>query len=444
MKKFITLIMVVMLLLGSTQQVLATEINSTEINTSEVESADETTSDAFVIVLDPGHDSNHGGARGNGLSETALNLKIAQYCYEELCTYSNVKVYMTRYSSECPYPETLGVYLGSRKDNTKRVEFAASVGADAYVALHLNSNMSASVSGAEVYIPNTQYRPEVGQAGRALGQSILTQLGTLGLTQRGLFTRWSEDGTYYEDGSLADYYGVIKRAKDFAIPGIIVEHAFISNASDCANYLSTDAQLKALGVADATGIANYFGLVKDGTVLQPDTLHTVKFMHDGQLISTQYVRHGYSATLLDEEELEVINLTYGSSLDNITEDTIIQIDYEPAPEPEPVPQPEPEPETESETESEQVSDSEAESELGTETGVDTETQSELEEEIDTTTEEMIAPEETEDVDNPQNHENPFLWIWGIVLIILVLAIGGVFTFWWYKKKKVNHGEQQEQ
>lgn len=44
-------------------------------------------------------------------------------------------------------------------------------------------------------------------------------------------------------------------------PGIIVEHAFISNPSDAAK-LKQDSFLKQLGIADATGIANTYGLIK--------------------------------------------------------------------------------------------------------------------------------------------------------------------------------------
>lgn len=33
----------------------------------------------LVIMLDPGHDSKHGGAGDNGVREEELNLKIAQY-----------------------------------------------------------------------------------------------------------------------------------------------------------------------------------------------------------------------------------------------------------------------------------------------------------------------------------------------------------------------------
>lgn len=45
-------------------------------------------------------------------------------------------------------------------------------------------------------------------------------------------------------------------------PGLIIEHAFVSNSSDASNYLNSDAKLKKLGVADAAGIVEYFGLSK--------------------------------------------------------------------------------------------------------------------------------------------------------------------------------------
>lgn len=43
-------------------------------------------------------------------------------------------------------------------------------------------------------------------------------------------------------------------------PGIIVEHAFVNNPSDCKKYFSSDAAIKKLGVADATAISKYYGL----------------------------------------------------------------------------------------------------------------------------------------------------------------------------------------
>lgn len=204
---------------------------------------------SLIIVLDPGHGGSDGGAAHNGLVEKNLNLKIALYCKEELEKYSGVKVIMTRQTDS---------YL----DLAQRAQVAIDNRANVFVSLHINSNTSAGPNGANVYYPNNNYNSSVGTAGRNLANIIEGKLTDLGLASGGIHIRNSENNTLYPDGSLADYYGVIRRCKENGIPGIIVEHAFISNVNDVKNYLSSDESLKKLGVADATGIAEYFGLKK--------------------------------------------------------------------------------------------------------------------------------------------------------------------------------------
>lgn len=210
----------------------------------------------YVVMLDPGHDATHAGAYKNGLREEVLTLKIAQYCKAELEQYKHVKVYMTRSGSGCPLPGSTSV-----QDNRNRVATAASVGADIYVSIHLNSAGSGSAKGAQVFYPNSSYRPDIGSEGANLATQIQRQLVALGLQNRGISIRNSGDNSRYPDGSLADYYGVIKNSKLSGFPGVIVEHAYVSNASDAA-FLRSESNLQALGIADATGIAQYLGLSK--------------------------------------------------------------------------------------------------------------------------------------------------------------------------------------
>lgn len=212
----------------------------------------------YVVVLDPGHDDTHGGSAENGISEKDVNLKIATYCKQELEKYYGVQVYMTRSTSGCPYPGTT-----SQDDNAKRVEFAKGVGADAYVSFHCNSSENSSAKGAEVYYPNADYNSNISNAGADLSQKILNNLASLGLNNRGIKIRNSEDNTLYPDGSLADYYGIIRRSKLAGFPGIIIEHAFVTNPSD-ALFLGNETNQQKMGVADALGIAQYFGLSKNG------------------------------------------------------------------------------------------------------------------------------------------------------------------------------------
>ena len=73
-------------------------------------------------------------------------------------------------------------------------------------------------------------------------------------------------GSRYPDKSKADYYAVIKRSKYAGFPGLIVEHAYVSNHDDSTTFLNGNDRLKRLGVADATGIAEYFDLIfRSGT-----------------------------------------------------------------------------------------------------------------------------------------------------------------------------------
>lgn len=240
---------------------IVSEIDKYEINTCEVDEYATSSYDnsEVKVVLDPGHDNSHAGARANGLNEESLTLKIAQYCKAELEKYQGVKVYMTRSGGSCPYPGT-----SSTDCNTNRVEYAKNVGADVFVSIHLNSGV-ASAQGAEVYYPNSHYTSWIGIQGKELASKVEKQLAALGLENRGVKIRNSADGTTYPDGSLADYYGVIRRSKLAGFPGIIIEHAFLTNAGDVSKFLNSDAGLKKLGEADAVGIAEYFGLSKDVT-----------------------------------------------------------------------------------------------------------------------------------------------------------------------------------
>ncbi len=228
-----------------------------------------------VVVLDPGHDNTHAGARGNGLCEEQLTLKIAQYCRQELETYKGVTVYMTRGDDgACPYPGTT-----SGVCNQNRVSFAQSVGASVYVSIHLNSASSADANGVEIYYPNQNYSAWASAVGQFVASDILTQLTALGLNNRGLKIRNSTDGETYPDGSLTDYYGVIRNGKLAGFSSIIVEHAFLTGNVDAARYLSNEDGLKSLGVADATGIANAYNLQKK-TEWTATGLYLVNHSHD--------------------------------------------------------------------------------------------------------------------------------------------------------------------
>ena len=244
MKRLIATVLVVAMSLG----LITAAIPPQQVHAAEEE---------IVIVLDPGHDSKHTGAFQNGYKEHELNFKIAEYCYKELSTYRGVKVYMTRDTNDC----AAGSEANTETCLDYRAEFAAEVGADALISFHLNSETTKTATGAEIYYPTTNYDMNCHTVGKGLATEILDNLGDLGLKERGIYAKHSESRVY-PDGSAGDYYRVIREAKKLHIPALIIEHAYMSNATEASNYLSSDDKLKALGVADATAIAEYFNLQK--------------------------------------------------------------------------------------------------------------------------------------------------------------------------------------
>ncbi|GHU42988.1 hypothetical protein FACS1894111_07800 [Clostridia bacterium] len=214
------------------------------------------TSGNLIIVFDPGHDGTHAGASYNGYQEAERALKITQYAREELSQYRGVTIYMTRDTAACPNGG------GSNSDClTRRVQIAKNFGANVFVSFHLNASGNHSARGAGVYYPNSNYRPDIHSEAYGLGSSILNKLLELGLGSWGMQIRNSEDKTYYPDGSLADYLGVIRQNKEAGITPVLIEHAFMDNAGD-VQFINSDEKLKKLGVADATGIAQYYHLSK--------------------------------------------------------------------------------------------------------------------------------------------------------------------------------------
>ena len=188
---------------------------------------------AYVIALDPGHGGMDPGAQGNGKSEADLTWKIAVACKAKLEQYG-FKVVMSR--------DQYGSYSGN--DFLYRVQRCVSQGAQAFVSFHINSGGSGA-HGAEVYAP-TANGSSYTQASVELAQKVMHNLHALGLSYRGVFQM-----------ELGDEFAVIRCAREQGIPGILIEHGFISNSGDVWNYFS-DAGCRRLGEADADAIIAQF------------------------------------------------------------------------------------------------------------------------------------------------------------------------------------------
>lgn len=230
------------------------------------EDIDTQSNEGITLCLDPGHGGAESGTlnyNGTGL-EKDYNLKIAKYCYDELQKY-NCKVVMTRSTDK---------YMGLEE----RAEYAKQQGAQYLISFHLNASQKHNAYGAEVYYPNTNWRPDISEKGKVMAQAIQKQLVSLGLYDRGIKFRTIDINEYpnphrYDDNSIADYYGVIRNAKTRGITGLIIEHCCMDNESDFNKYLGSEEKIKQLGVADANGIVAALGLTKGAVNSNPSVVY---------------------------------------------------------------------------------------------------------------------------------------------------------------------------
>ena len=202
-----------------------------------------------VIVLDPGHGGIDSGAvmeyDGEGIWESTLNLEIAGYCRDYLEeNYENVQVYLTRETDE-------------KVTLDERVDFAETMGADYMLSIHINS-VDGRSRGALAIVPRGRYQPEQGAASKRTAEAILLRLEALGMRNRGTTYQLGDD--LYPDGTNVDSFAVIRGCVRRNIPCIIMEHGFLDNEKDYREFLSTPEQLRALGEADALGLAETLGL----------------------------------------------------------------------------------------------------------------------------------------------------------------------------------------
>ena len=186
-----------------------------------------------VIALDAGHGGVDSGAQGNGKSEADLTWKIMTACKNKLEAYG-FKIVLAR--------EQSGYYPSN--DYLYRVQRCIDQGAQAFVSFHINSG-SSGAHGAEVYAP-TANGTDYTQVSVELANKVMNNLAAMGLTYRGVFQM-----------EVGDEFAVIRCAREQGIPGILIEHGFISNYGDVANYFSDDG-CRRLGEADAAAIIAQF------------------------------------------------------------------------------------------------------------------------------------------------------------------------------------------
>ena len=199
--------------------------------------------DDIVVMLDPGHGGTESGAAAGGLVEKDLTWKLATRVKEILDNTPGITGILTKQESETLDRETRAIRA---KEND----------ADLLVSFHINSNeASSSLSGAEVYITHNTTQRRYYEYSNILGTDILTNLRSVGVPSFSYKPkiRVGADWDVYEDGTIADYYGIISWPMHYGIPSVLIEHCFINNPYDRLNFLN-DTMLTRMAEADANAI----------------------------------------------------------------------------------------------------------------------------------------------------------------------------------------------
>ena len=204
------------------------------------------------IALDPGHsdglEGRDPGATYFGLKEGDLAWATAMYAKKYLEKWG-VQVVVVRGEHEDPSIKT-------------RVQRAVDANACAIISLHYNAG-PASATGSEVLVPHkVSYNYDLYLSGQIFAGKVnyylRNKVGIVtrgdGATERGYNDQYGTD--YYENGDESDYYGIVRYARQKGILGVIIEHQFISNPTNAAEFkdLGDNSKVDYIGWADAWAI----------------------------------------------------------------------------------------------------------------------------------------------------------------------------------------------
>ncbi|MEG1595589.1 MAG: N-acetylmuramoyl-L-alanine amidase [Lachnospiraceae bacterium] len=219
------------------------------------------------VVLDAGHDSSHAGAGRGSLHEEYITLGIVLACEQELEKYEGVDMALTRSSMSCPTPGS-----SAARCNRNRPKYAAAQNADVFISFHVDATGSTTTSarGAMVmYTGYSHFREDM----RSLSNKILKQLGKLGIHNRGTIINNDDHNCgKYDDGTWKDDIAVMRGSVERGFPAILIEHGFINNIVDSVHF-QTEENIREVGIADARGIADFYGLTKVSELPRPNILN---------------------------------------------------------------------------------------------------------------------------------------------------------------------------
>lgn len=187
-----------------------------------------------VIVLDPGHGGEDGGAVSrDGLVEKHVTLTISQYLRDYLQEAGAI-VYMTR-ETDKDLADPDNRTHRKRQDLTRRAEFVRSMNPHLFITIHLNSIPSPRWRGAQTfYYPG---HPDNEQLAKLIQDSLVQGLGNT--------NRLAKETPH-------DVY-LLKTAK---MPSALVEVGFLSNPEE-ARLLADDLYQRKVAGAIYEGVMRF-------------------------------------------------------------------------------------------------------------------------------------------------------------------------------------------
>ena len=176
---------------------------------------------APLVVVDAGHGGHDGGAVAGGLVEKDLSLTLARQVRAHL-EKAGVRVRMTRDKD---------YFLGLEE----RCQIAAEVKADAFVSVHLNTNLATEIHGIETYFAASQslMARSVKVIGRAKRVALGEQLAKIIQRKACQVTKAQDRGI--KDSQLI----VVMRSP---CPAALVECGFLTNAEEAELMKRADYQ----------------------------------------------------------------------------------------------------------------------------------------------------------------------------------------------------------
>lgn len=225
-----------LLILGIVCIGLLAGIGQEEVQTT---AADSQPLQGLTVALDPGHGGYDGGAKAHdsGRWEKEINLQIALVVEKELAA-RGATVVLTRREDICLSEGDTATKQRKRADLQARVDMAKAAGADVFLSIHLNEYRSRGESGPQVFYQRG------GEDGRLLA----------GVLQAALIEGLNPPKQ--RKAMAGDYY-VLRSA----IPSVLVECGFLSNAAEEKLLLSAEYQKK-IAVSLADGLEEYLALLQ--------------------------------------------------------------------------------------------------------------------------------------------------------------------------------------